>query len=120
MMLHKPLVSLVLAFAAASSVTASATQVRRRGYGGFPTIPASQCNTHSLQCCSELKSTDDPNVAATVLNTFGSVVGPGVGVGLHCVPIVGSINCNNNPACCQGVYQVGIINVGCSPVDLGQ
>jgi Fungal hydrophobin len=88
-MLYKPLVSLVVAFATASSVAASIAPVRRGGYGTYPppprlpTIPRSQCNTESVQCCDTFTSPSNP-VAAFLLNSLDIVAGPNVGIGLNC------------------------------------
>lgn len=62
-MYYKPLVSLVMAFVATSSVAASVTPIRRGvrglgpGYGlippALPAIPVSQCGSGDLRCCDD-------------------------------------------------------------------
>ena len=78
MLFHKPLVSLVAAIALASSVTASATPVRRTN-----PVPAQDCDTNNLTCCSSTSTLG----ALGILGTLLSLV-PGVNanllVGLTC------------------------------------
>ena len=57
MLFHKSLVSLVMAFAAASCVIAATTPVARGG------APGPQCNTGSPQCCNTYTSASDSRVA---------------------------------------------------------
>ena len=53
MMLYKPIVSLIAAFAAASCAAASATPLRRRSDDGYTLSTSnSGCNTGSPQCCN--------------------------------------------------------------------
>ncbi|KAH0830203.1 hydrophobin 2 [Lanmaoa asiatica] len=85
---------------------------------------SSQCNTGSMQCCATTTSASDP-VAAALLGLLGIVVGDITAtVGLNCSPItvigLGSgSTCTQQPVCCTDVYQNGLINVGCSPLNLG-
>jgi hypothetical protein len=74
-MLYKPLISLVMAFAAASSVAASVAPVARDGYApsNVPTIPPKQCQGH-VKCCQSLSTHADPNLKG--LGGFGSVPTP--------------------------------------------
>ncbi|KAH9977037.1 hypothetical protein BGW80DRAFT_830890 [Lactifluus volemus] len=117
-MLYKPLVSLVMMFVTASSVTAFAIlptiPLERRG-GGYipsatiPTVPASECNSGGLQCCD----TTSINSGNSAVGSIGGVIGQG------CTPIVGSpITCRTNPICCQNFEQNGIVNVACTPVNV--
>ncbi|KAI0289045.1 hypothetical protein BC826DRAFT_1034038 [Russula brevipes] len=99
MMLFKPLVSLAMAFAAASSVAASVTPVPRGGNYPPPVAPISesQCDTGSIYCCNSVTS---------------------AGVGLSCTGIVSANQCNNSPACCYNVEQHGLINIACTPINI--
>jgi hypothetical protein len=90
MMLYKPLVSLLMVFAATSSVAASATPVRRGGIVGYPAPPAppitpEQCTT-TPKCCNTATSSSNPVVGA-----LGALSGinPDLIVGLGCVGIIG-------------------------------
>lgn len=96
MMFYKPLVSLLVALAAASTVVASATPVARCGCDeDYPPPPAptvSECNTGSISCCNTMTSTDNP-VAGQVsgLLGLGALLDATLGVGLSCLPIVGAV-----------------------------
>jgi hypothetical protein len=109
MMLYKPLVSLLMVFAATSSVVASATPVRRdQGYpapidesslvrrGGVypapspPAIAPEQCTgTTSPQCCDGKTSTKNP-LLAPLLGLLGLNADSTLIVGLECNEIIGS------------------------------
>jgi hypothetical protein len=95
MLFYKSLFSLVMAFAAVSSVAASATPVRRGGGlpGYNPTLPPpiseSQCGQQKMECCDTVISQSDPQFA----NLLGSVgvlnnVKPTMLAGGGCIPIV--------------------------------
>ncbi|KAI9462531.1 hydrophobin-domain-containing protein [Russula earlei] len=122
MMLTKPLVSLIMAFAAASGVAGSVTSVRR-GNGGYPPPnlpPVSQCNTGPVQCCNTLTSTKNPLTAIlSGLLPVGTFIDPNLAVGLTCFSLVGGTSCSSTAVCCTGVSQTGLINVGCTPINFG-
>ncbi|KAF8552303.1 fungal hydrophobin [Imleria badia] len=95
---------------------------------GVPTSTSnSQCNNGSLQCCNNMMSstTAQETGLGGLLGLLGLNLGSIVGdIGLECTPInvigVGSgANCNQQAACCTGETQNGLINVGCSPINLG-
>ncbi|KAH7907315.1 fungal hydrophobin-domain-containing protein [Hygrophoropsis aurantiaca] len=83
----------------------------------------SQCNTGSLSCCNSVQAADSSAVT-TLLGLLGVVLGDLTGsVGLNCSPItaVGTgsgATCTQEPVCCTNDYYNGLINVGCSPVNL--
>jgi len=84
MMLHKPLVSFIAAFAVATSVAASVTPVARGGGG-------SQCNTGTQSCCNSITSASDPIVAA--LQGLAGIAIPidlGVPIGISCLNALGT------------------------------
>ncbi|THH11957.1 hypothetical protein EW146_g7871 [Bondarzewia mesenterica] len=87
-------------------------------------LPASQCNTGDLQCCNTVESASAPS-AATLLGLLGIVLqGVDVLVGLTCTPItvigLGSgADCVQQPVCCENNNFNGLINIGCTPVNLG-
>jgi len=90
-MLYKPIVSLIVAFAAASSAAASATPLGRRGNGGYappyaPPVPVSQCAESNAKCCNTYTSSNNPDL----VGLLGQVLGPNVvGVGLGCSVLSG-------------------------------
>jgi Fungal hydrophobin len=95
MMLYnlKPLISLVAVFAAASGVSSTAVPVARGASdGGYPPpklTSVSQCNTGSVQCCNTFTSTNNPLVGI-LSGILGVVADPSLGVGITCLPIIGS------------------------------
>jgi len=110
-MLYKSLISFIAAFAVASGVAVSANPVARGG-------GSSQCNTGSVQCCDQLTTGGSPKAIAAA-KVVGITVGADVTVGLNCVSVVSAVQCNNSPVCCQNVYQQGLINVACTPINVG-
>nr|CAC86005.1 hydrophobin 2 [Dictyonema glabratum] len=86
------------------------------------TIPASQCNTGSLQCCQTLSNSSNSGVT-TLSGLLGIVIPANVPVGLTCNPIsllvgIGGNSCSAQPVCCQGNNFNGLIVLGCTPVNL--
>ena len=83
MLFHKPLVSLVAAIALASSVTASATPVRRNP----PPVTPDQCTTNhdQLTCCDSTSSFDDePTVIKELLLSLVADLDVSLLVGTNC------------------------------------
>ncbi|KIJ67294.1 hypothetical protein HYDPIDRAFT_25762 [Hydnomerulius pinastri MD-312] len=84
---------------------------------------SSECDTGSLQCCNSVQAADSSAVT-TLLGLLGIVVGDLTGqVGLGCSPItvVGTgsgATCTQEPVCCTGNSYSGLINLGCSPINL--
>ncbi|ETW76631.1 hydrophobin-like protein [Heterobasidion irregulare TC 32-1] len=83
-----------------------------------------QCNTGKLNCCDTVGKSDDPSISKQ-LGLLGVVLqGLSVPVGLSCDPIdligVGDgSNCAQQPACCTGDVQNGLVNLGCTPINAG-
>ena len=93
MIIDKPLVSLIVAFAVASGVAASSSVAPvRKDVSDFPPptvepIPIRWCNTGSLWCCDIYTSTSNPAVAqSSGLLGAGAVPNPDLIVGLRCLP----------------------------------
>lgn len=91
-MLYKSIISLIVAFSAATSAAASATPLRR-GNGGYPPppappVPIGQCNTvDNALCCNTYTSTSNPEVSE-LTGLLDLILNPTAGVGLSCLPIV--------------------------------
>ncbi|EIW80221.1 fungal hydrophobin [Coniophora puteana RWD-64-598 SS2] len=88
-----------------------------------PAATTNQCNTGSAQCCNTVDSASSPQVA-TVLGLLGIVVGDITGqVGLQCSPLSvlssGGGTCNQEPVCCTNNSFNGLVNLGCSPINVG-
>jgi len=88
MMLSKPVVSFIAAFAVATGVSAAATPMAR-GNGYPPAINQSQCNVGSVSCCTSSVAQSDPQLAS-LLGLVGLPVGLNAILGLTCVNILGS------------------------------
>ncbi|KAF9053229.1 hydrophobin-319 [Panaeolus papilionaceus] len=89
-----------------------------RGGGGIN----NSCNTGTLQCCNSVQSSTNSGIAGLV-GLASLVLGPITGqVGVSCTPITvigaGGNSCSAQPACCTGNSWNGVINVGCSPINL--
>ena len=77
MMLSKPLVSFIVAFAVVTGVSAAATPMARGG---------SQCYVGTVSCCGETLAQSDPR-AAPVAALLGIDLGPRDLLGLNCFPL---------------------------------
>jgi len=79
MMLSKPLVSFIAAFAVATGVSATATPVARDG----------QCNVNSVACCTQTYAQSNP-LTGIVAGLLGIPLDAGAILGLNCIGIVSS------------------------------
>ncbi|KAH7926414.1 fungal hydrophobin [Leucogyrophana mollusca] len=83
-----------------------------------------QCNTGSISCCNSVQDANSSQVTG-LLSLLGVVLGPITGqVGLNCSPISAialsqGATCNQEPVCCTDNQFNGLINAGCSPINLG-
>ncbi|OAX40579.1 fungal hydrophobin [Rhizopogon vinicolor AM-OR11-026] len=89
---------------------------------------SSQCDTGSIQCCQKTETVSF--IPRRPYNSLASLLGllPIVGnipgdIGLGCSPIsvVGlgqGSSCTQEPVCCSNQQYNGLINVGCSPINL--
>ncbi|KAF8889941.1 hydrophobin, partial [Infundibulicybe gibba] len=87
-----------------------------------PTIPASQCNTGSIQCCNSVESVND-SIVGVLLALLGiDIDGIDVLVGLTCSPLsilgIGGNSCSAQPVCCQNNNFNGIVAIGCTPINV--
>ncbi|KAF9495959.1 fungal hydrophobin [Pleurotus eryngii] len=82
-----------------------------------------KCNTGPVQCCNELKSheSSEANIVASLLKLdFGGVTGD---FSLQCSP-VGSLvgggpKCSGQTVCCENTKFNGLVNIGCTPINIG-
>ncbi|KAF8836398.1 fungal hydrophobin [Paxillus ammoniavirescens] len=101
----------IVAFAAVATAAPSALQAR------------DQCNTGSISCCSSTMAS-----TTTTLASLSSLLGlslPSIGglIGLSCSSITGvgtgtGAVCTQQPVCCSNNNYNGLINLGCSPINL--
>ncbi|KAH7925535.1 hydrophobin-domain-containing protein [Leucogyrophana mollusca] len=87
------------------------------------TAPTNQCNTGSVQCCNKVQDASDARKDG-VLDFLGA---KGLGVtglvGSHCSPITGlgtgsGASCSQQPVCCENNHYNGLVNIGCSPINI--
>ncbi|KAF8838402.1 fungal hydrophobin [Paxillus ammoniavirescens] len=92
--------------------------------GAIPTTtPASQCNTGGLQCCNQVQSVSAANLLYPNLNLLSVLAGVAGSVGTDCTPITvigtgSGASCTAQPVCCTDNNFNGVVNAGCSPVNL--
>ncbi|KAF8161407.1 fungal hydrophobin [Crassisporium funariophilum] len=89
-----------------------------------------QCNTGAVQCCSSLQAASTTGLGQAlagggllglvqidaIINSIGGLVG------LACVPLsilsLGGNSCSTQPVCCTNNYVGGIIQAGCTPINV--
>ncbi|EGN94178.1 hypothetical protein SERLA73DRAFT_188774 [Serpula lacrymans var. lacrymans S7.3] len=88
-----------------------------------PDTTTNQCNTGSISCCQSTKSASDAGVIDMLTAVGISLKGVVGDVGFQCSPITGvgaggGSSCNQEPVCCTDNHFDGLINVGCSPINI--
>lgn len=86
MMFYKPLVSLVVALATASSVAASATPVVRGDYPPPSPSPTSSCDAANTYCCNTWTNSQNP--ALGVIGILLSLLNGNLIDGLDCTSLL--------------------------------
>ncbi|KAL1670823.1 fruiting body protein SC1 [Schizophyllum commune] len=97
-------------------VLAAATAVPRGG--------AAKCNSGPVQCCNTLVDTKDKHQTNIVGALLGLDLGSLTGLaGVNCSPVsvigVGGNSCSTQTVCCEGTQFNGLVNVGCTPINVG-
>ncbi|KAG2098099.1 fungal hydrophobin [Suillus cothurnatus] len=103
------------------------------GTNAVPTLSArdnstcssgAQCDTGTVSCCETTYDYASPSLAA-ITNALKIALDPAEGskVGMGCSPIsvIGTGSgavCNQEPVCCSGNTYYGLINIGCSPINI--
>ncbi|TFK64404.1 fungal hydrophobin [Pluteus cervinus] len=90
--------------------------------GGDTTINQSQCNVGSVSCCNQVQSSNDQGVQL-LTSLLGIALGGATGqVGINCTPVsvlgVGGNSCSAQPVCCTNNHFNGLVNVGCTPINV--
>ncbi|KAF8836401.1 fungal hydrophobin [Paxillus ammoniavirescens] len=82
-----------------------------------------QCNTGSISCCNSTFTNNDTTLAA--LSGLLGIALPSISglIGLSCSPITGlgtgtGAVCTQQPVCCSNNNYNGLVNLGCSPINL--
>ncbi|KAG0707992.1 fungal hydrophobin [Suillus ampliporus] len=84
---------------------------------------SSQCNTGSIQCCQSSSTVQQFNALAPLLGLIPIVADVTALLGFGCSPltVVGTGSgcvANQEPLCCTGNAYNGLVNIGCSPINL--
>ncbi|KAG1762816.1 fungal hydrophobin [Suillus occidentalis] len=98
------------------AVLALATPLALRASNG-------QCDTGNIQCCQSTQPVDAYNNNATMYGEIPILIDILGDVGLGCSPIsvIGTgngANCLQQPVCCSNESYSGLINIGCTPINL--
>ncbi|KAF9234090.1 hydrophobin [Melanogaster broomeanus] len=79
-----------------------------------------ECNTGSISCCNNTYTSTDPTL--TSLAGLLGIVLPDVSglFALGCTPLIlgTGASCTQQPVCCTGNTFNGLINVGCTPINI--
>ncbi|KAF8161403.1 hydrophobin-251 [Crassisporium funariophilum] len=99
-------------FVFALPLLAAATAIPRDG----------DCNTGPISCCNSLQQSNSTSVSQ-LAGLLGIVLPSIAGlVGLTCNPIsvlgLGGNSCSSQPVCCTNNQFNGLINLGCTPINL--
>ncbi|TFK26956.1 fungal hydrophobin [Coprinopsis marcescibilis] len=87
-----------------------------------PTDPPPSCETGPIQCCNPTSAANVSPIS-TILNLLGIIVDPITAlVGINCSPLTiiggGGTSCNGQAVCCNDNFFNGLIQVGCTPINL--
>ncbi|KAG2076385.1 hydrophobin-1 precursor [Suillus decipiens] len=130
----------VLALAVAVTVVSAETNAERLARGLPPLAPArrgtpvarakrsspsggsGQCNSGSIQCCDSVTTYGSGGDIDELVSFMGVKIPSGTPCGTGCSPIsiIGGSGskCKQQPVCCEDNSYNGIINVGCSPINI--
>ncbi|KAG2754306.1 hydrophobin-1 precursor [Suillus brevipes Sb2] len=131
----------VLAVAVAATVVSAETNAERMARGLPPLAPArrgtpvarakrtspsggsGQCNTGSIQCCESVSKSGHGSVLDELLSVLNIDIPFDTNCGVSCSPIsvIGGgsgANCNQEPVCCENNSYNGLVNIGCSPINI--
>ncbi|KAJ8488965.1 hypothetical protein ONZ45_g13754 [Pleurotus djamor] len=86
---------------------------------GYSGAPAQQCSSGVQKCCSSIKDAKDIDVTQYkglhgIADIFAGIKGY---IALDCSPILGG-GCKAQTVCCQNNHSYGLINIGCTPIDI--
>ncbi|KAF9235762.1 hydrophobin, partial [Melanogaster broomeanus] len=78
-----------------------------------------QCDTGSISCCQQVQTTDQATNVLTecgLLDVAAGIVGL---VGVDCTSVLGTgCDAQQQPVCCTHNNFNGVVNLGCSPINL--
>ncbi|KAG9225337.1 hypothetical protein PLEOSDRAFT_47325 [Pleurotus ostreatus PC15] len=83
--------------------------------------PVNQCGSGSIQCCESVQSASAAQ-AAGILGPLDILTNLQGLVASHCSPLaavgVSGTSCSSQTVCCKDVSKSGLVNLGCSPINL--
>ncbi|KAG2140577.1 hydrophobin, partial [Suillus clintonianus] len=85
---------------------------------------SSQCDTGNIQCCDRTQPVDQYNNNATMFGGIPIAADVLGDVGIDCTPITiiglfaSGANCFQQPVCCSNETYDGVINIGCTPINI--
>ncbi|KAF8838440.1 hydrophobin [Paxillus ammoniavirescens] len=82
-----------------------------------------QCNTGSISCCNQVQTAQQANQILSQYNLVAAAAAAGGNVGLTCTPVtvVGTgsgCDATQQPVCCTGNQFNGVVNIGCTPINV--
>ncbi|KAG1772082.1 hydrophobin [Suillus occidentalis] len=82
-----------------------------------------QCNTGTVSCCQSTYASNSNSLSriTSALNIALDPVEGSVGLGCSPISVIGTGSgavCNQEPVCCSGNTYYGLINIGCSPINI--
>ncbi|KAL1731887.1 fungal hydrophobin SC3-like protein [Schizophyllum commune] len=101
---------------------AAAAAVVPRGGGGGGNDSGQHCSSGPVQCCQTSQSADSQG-AAGLLGLLGVVLQDVTAlIGLSCTDVNvlggGGSECSAQTLCCENNHFDGLINLGCSPINI--
>ncbi|KAF8128616.1 hydrophobin [Boletus edulis] len=132
----------ILAVIAAATVVSASTNAERLARGlppnapmkraspverarrSYPSTKPYKCNGGSVHCCNSLEKAGHGGKIDDLLKLAGLAVVLDDLAGANCSPIsavsaLGSgSKCSQQTVCCSKVSQNGLVNAGCSPIDI--
>ncbi|KIJ63794.1 hypothetical protein HYDPIDRAFT_40818 [Hydnomerulius pinastri MD-312] len=95
------------------ALLASASHLEARG----------QCDTSAISCCNSVQTLSQANNLLSWLGLVDAAATAGANVGLTCTPITvigtgSGCAAQAQPVCCTNNQFNGLINLGCSPVNV--
>ncbi|KAL1685952.1 SC3 hydrophobin [Schizophyllum commune] len=108
-----------VAFAASSPSSNLLTETRPPA---TTTITGNSCSSGPVQCCNSVQQANSQS-ASLLLGLLGIVLQDlSVLVGLGCTPITvigaGGNECSSTTVCCENNNFNGLINIGCTPINI--
>ncbi|KAG2347183.1 hydrophobin-1 precursor [Suillus weaverae] len=131
----------VLVLAVAATVVSAETNAERLARGLPPMAPArrgtpvarakrtspsggsGQCSTGSIQCCESVDKSGHGSSLDELLSLLNLNIPDETPCGTSCSPISlfgggSGANCNQEPVCCEDNSYNGLVNIGCSPINI--